>query len=78
MLPNLKEVDIGTINGIVLDKSKATDWACPGVKILKIHECMEKLSSRSSKEHEDLLLSDLHTYFPNLDRRHSSVLQFSG
>jgi hypothetical protein len=36
MLPNIKEVSIGTIDGLTLEEYPRTEWACVGVKSLRI------------------------------------------
>lgn len=61
MLPNIKEVSIGTLDGLTLEKRPRKKWACVGVTSLSIahHADVRK------GEMLDLLRLGLETYFPN-------------
>jgi hypothetical protein len=61
MLPNIKEVSIGTIDGLTLEERPRTEWACLGVESLRI--------SHHADIYREVILSllrlGLEIYFPN-------------
>jgi hypothetical protein len=59
MLPNLVDVEFGTVEGLKLEKRPRKKWACPSVKSLTVAQWTGRGVSR------DLLHRGLRTYFPN-------------
>jgi len=61
MLPKIKEVSIGTIDGLTLEERPRTEWACLGVESLRI--------SHHADIYREVILSllrlGLEIYFPN-------------
>ena len=72
MLPNIKEVSIGTVDGLTLEERPRTEWACLGVESLRI------------SHHADiyrgvilgLLRLGLEIYFPNSGLATSSLYRW--
>ena len=64
-LPNLVEVSMGTVDGLTLEESPRTEWACLSVESLTIrHWAGRDIAGGVSR---DLLHLGLATYFPNSD-----------
>jgi hypothetical protein len=61
MLPKIKEVSIGTVDGLTLEEHPRAKWACVGVESLSISHHADVYRG----ENLDLLLLGLETYFPN-------------
>ena len=61
MLPNIKEVSIGTVDGLTLEERPHAKWACVGVESLKISRHADVYRGTNL----DLLLRGLEMYFPN-------------
>ncbi len=61
MLPNIKEVSIGTIDGLTLEKRPRTEWACVGVQSLRTSHHADIYRGSTL----ELLLLGLEVYFPN-------------
>lgn len=64
MLPNIKEVSIGTIDGSILEERPRTEWACVGVESLTIPNHADIIYQEVNL---GLLRLGLETYFPNSD-----------
>ena len=64
-LPNLTEVSIGTVDGLTLEENPCKDWACRGVKSLRIGDWARRSTSGGVSLH--LALLGLRTYFPSSD-----------
>jgi hypothetical protein len=66
MLPNIKEVNIGTVDGLTLEERPRKEWACAGVETLRI--------SHHADVHRGVRLGLLRlgfaTYFPNSGLAH--------
>lgn len=61
MLPNIKEVSIGTIDGLTLEERPRTEWACVGVESLRISHHADIYRGVTL----GLLRLGLEIYFPN-------------
>jgi hypothetical protein len=65
LLPHVRQVSVGCVDGLALEEKPSPEWVCPNVKIFKVGEWagreMGGLVSR------DKLLLGLQTYFPLSD-----------
>ncbi|KAN0099878.1 hypothetical protein V8E51_013653 [Hyaloscypha variabilis] len=61
MLPKIKEVSIGTIDGLTLEERPRTEWVCVGVKSLRISHHADVYGEVNLS----LLCRGLEIYFPN-------------
>ena len=61
MLPNIKEVSIGTIDGLTLEERPRAEWACVGVQSLWISHHADVYRGLTL----GLLRLGLEIYFPN-------------
>ncbi|KIM99227.1 hypothetical protein OIDMADRAFT_56385 [Oidiodendron maius Zn] len=61
MLPNIKDVRVGGIDGLTLEERPRKEWACVGVESLRISH----YTNITQPENLRLLLLSLELYFPN-------------
>jgi len=66
MLPNLKEVEVGVIDGTVIEERPMAELACPNVKYVVFHHLMGVHREVHGHIIKPLKL-EVDTYFPNLD-----------
>lgn len=65
MLPNLVEVNVGTLDGMTLEEQPRLEWQCPGVKSLSVHTWAH--GPYPARVSRDLLHLGVRSYFPNSD-----------
>ena len=65
MLPNLVEVCVGAVDALILEENPRKQWACPGVKSLRVMRWAARDTTGGVSR--DLLLRNLRTYFPCSD-----------
>jgi hypothetical protein len=74
MLPSLVDVEFGPVDALKWEETPRTEWACPGVKSVKIAQWTIHVSNMLGGDirtragvSRDFLHLGVRTYFPNSD-----------